>query len=166
MASAKSRKLPKWRLKANCLLRELARIWYGKASPYPLFEGQNLVKVFIKIMVQHFMDCHDTEEDFCYARQCICEIYGVQDIEHLLSIKSYPPILYTTQAFEAWDVIIRSLRFLHIKPFLYGKTINDLLWLARTIENRLKSGRKPPYKRLKRVRDLSWYENLPCLPID
>ena len=97
MTSAKSCQLPKWRLKANWLLRELARIWYGKAAPFPLFEGQNLVRVFIKIMIQHFMDCHDTEEDFCYATQGMCETYGVHDIEDLLSIKSYPPILYTTQ---------------------------------------------------------------------
>jgi hypothetical protein len=150
------RKLPKWRLKANWLLRELARIWYGKTEPYPLFKDENFVKAFADIMVQSVLDCNGTGEDAWYGIECITEAF---------SIRSMPQVFYVTQAGQAWDVLARSTA-MYKKPFVPAKVIMQILWMAGEIEKRLKSGQKPPYKPVKRLRDLSYYENLPVLPID
>jgi hypothetical protein len=156
MKRRKQRNIPKWKLKANWMLRELARIWYGRAEPYPLFEGENFVKAFIDIMTQSVLDSYGTEDDAWYGIECITEA---------LSIRSTPQVLYATQTSQIYEVLARAA-VLYKRPFVSGKTIRDILWMACNIETRLKSGHKPPYKQLKRLRDLSYYENLPVFPIE
>jgi hypothetical protein len=151
------RKLPKWRLKANWLLRELARIWYGKAEAYPLFEGENFIEAFTDVLIQAFVDLYDAEDEAWYGAE-----YAIE----ALSDNGVQPIFYLTQASKAREVLIQAIIRLHRKPFLYEKAMRRILWLAHEIEMRLKAGQKPPYKPLKRLRDLSYYESLPVLPID
>jgi len=148
--------LPKWRLKANWLLRELARIWYGKAEPYPLFEEQNFVKAFSDIMIQSFLDLFALDDRIWNNLECILMIIYEPDTKK---------IAYETQASQAREVLMRTLVLLHKRPFLYGKVVTDILWMAHKIEVRLKAGQKPPYKPVKGLRDLSYYESLPVLPI-
>jgi hypothetical protein len=50
-------KIPKWKLKANSLLKELIRIWQGYTEPKSLFESQSFVHTFKKIMEQYLQDC-------------------------------------------------------------------------------------------------------------
>jgi len=160
MARRKKRNLPKWKLKANWLLRELARIWYGKTEPYPLFEGENFFNAFTDIILQSVLDLYNTEK----------EAWLDPDMGYRLEILFYgpakPDASCLTQVGRAREMLVLSVKILNKWPFAKGKTILNILWLANEIEARLKSGDKPPYKPIKRIRDLSYYENLPVLPID
>ena len=147
---------PKWRLKANWLLRELVRIWYGKAEPYPLFEKQNFVEAFTSIMIQSFLDIFEFDDT----------IWNI--LEYMLRTIYEPDtkrIVHETQASQAREVLMKTLVLLHKRPFLYKRVVTDILWMAHQIEKRLKAGQKPPYKPVRGMRGLSYYESLPVLPI-
>jgi hypothetical protein len=156
MARRKQHKLPKWRLKANWLLRELARIWYGQAELYPLFQDQGFVKAFRDILFQFYLDCYSSKEDVW------------KDIKLLLNFK-IPDTFYLTQAHRASEFLMRislsAILHYELVPPPDDKVIKDILWMAHELELRLQNGQKPPYKPVKPVRALSYYENLPVLPI-
>jgi len=113
MSRRKRSKLPKWRLKANWLLRELARIWYGKVEPYPLFEGQNFVKAFVDIMIQSFLDLFEFDDTIWNNLECMLRIIYDPDMKK---------IVYETQASQAREVLIRTLISLHKRPFCTEKS--------------------------------------------
>jgi len=48
--------LPKWRLQANFLLRELARLWYGRKSIFNLKYGYDKETPFWREFVFHFVN--------------------------------------------------------------------------------------------------------------
>ncbi len=157
MARRKRRKLPKWRLKANWLLRELARIYYGKTEPYPLFEGENLAKAIADIMMQSILDKYSLEqEETSHGIECITEAF---------SIRAKSQVSYVGKTDQAREILIRSIE-LYKRPLVSISIMGYIFWMASQIERRLRSGRKPPYKPAKRIRALSYYENLPVLPID
>jgi hypothetical protein len=56
MAERENRELPKWKLKANWLLRELARTWYGKESIFDLRYGHDERSPFWQHFVSIFRD--------------------------------------------------------------------------------------------------------------
>jgi hypothetical protein len=157
MVQREQTKLPKWKLKANWLLRELARIWYGKAEPYLLFEGENFVKAFRAILFQFYLDLYGAQEDV------------LQDVKRLFN-SSMSDISYPSQANRARKMLIRisisAALVYEIAPPPDEKVIRDILWMAHELELRLQSGSKPPYKPVKPIRALSYYERLPVLPID
>jgi len=157
MPRCKQSTLPKWRLKANWLLRELARIWYGKTEAYLLFKDQGFVKAFRGILFQFYLDCYGSKEDIR------------DDIKRLLST-GVPETFYPTQADRARKLLMRislsAILHYELDPPPDDKVIKDILWMAHELEFRLQNGQEPPYKPVKPVRYLSYYERLPVLPID
>jgi hypothetical protein len=138
-------------------MRELARIWYGKAEPYPLFKDDNFIKAFSDVFIQMLLNIYDPEDDAWNNVESVMEVlYG----------KGIEPIFYLTQAAKAREMLIQGIRRMQRRPFSYEKALRPILRLAHEIEMRLKTGQKPPYTPIRGVRELSCYENLPVLPID
>jgi hypothetical protein len=157
MPRHKQTELPKWEQKLNWLLRELARIWYGKTDPYLFLEDEGFVKAFRNILFQFYLDCYGSKENVW------------DDIKLLFSSK-VPDTFYLTQANLANALLIRislsAILVYELEPPPDKKTIRDVLRIAHEIELRLQRDQKPPYHPVKGIRALSYYENLPVLPID
>jgi hypothetical protein len=124
--------IPKWKLKANWLLKELIRIWQGHTEPKSLFERQSFVHIFRKIMEQYLQDrgssAPQTELDICLINRRIT--YAARH--------GFKPT-FTSQAMEAdWiaeAVAIHRLDF----ELITDDTIKSIIRLASAIEDILKT---------------------------
>jgi len=125
-------KIPKWKLKANWLLKELIRIWQGYTDPKSLFERQIFVHTFKKIMEQYLEDrgssAPQAELDICLTKSRIT-----------FSARHGSTPAFTSQAMEAdWiaeAVAIHRLDF----ELITDDTIKSIIRLASAIEDILQT---------------------------
>jgi len=155
--------LPKWRLYANFLLRELARMWYGQKSIFDLRYGydegspfwRDFVFLFIE-MAYLFGEEHGVDQKEAAKR--VIEANKKWLIWHggrpTFSEPYYEAKWYAIQMLEAelaeklfddFDVGV----ILSFAGYAYG--------FART-------GKLPPYKPFARLEALEYYEALPVDP--
>jgi hypothetical protein len=155
--------IPKWKLKANWLLKELIRIWQGYADPKSLFEEQSFVHTFKKIMEQYLEDrdssAPQAELDICLTKRRIT-----------CAARHGSNPTFTSQAMEAdWiaeAVAIHRLDF----ELITDDTIKIIIKLASAIEDILKTCSTIPSDYLQSVEELldgsvPDINELPVIPI-
>jgi len=156
--------IPKWKLKANWLLKELIRIWQGHTGPKSLFEGRNFVQIFIRIVEQYLQDCSSS------APQAELDIYLTKRIITFAARHGSKPT-FKSQAMEAdWiaeAVAIHRLNF----ELITDETIELIIRLASAIEDILQTCSTIPSDYLQSVEKLLDYpvlniNELPVVPIE
>jgi len=154
---------PKWKLKANWLLKELVRIWEGSAAPAPLFEGGNFVTIFKHLMAQYLQDCGFG------APQGMLDICITQRRITFSAIHGTAPT-FASQTCEAeW---IAEAVALHVKrlELMEDDTLKLIFRLAHAIEDILTTCGTLPCDYLQSADELldrpaSELSDLPTLPI-
>jgi hypothetical protein len=155
--------LPKWRLYANFLLRELARMWYGQKSIFELQYGydedspfwRDFVRLFTE-MIYHFGEAHgvapkDAAQRFIEANKKWLIWHGGRPT-------------FTEPYYEAkW----RAIQMLGAE--LAGKLFDDfdvgvILSFADYTYTFVSKGKHPPYGSFARLQPLEYYEALPVDP--
>jgi hypothetical protein len=161
---------PKWRLQANFLLRELARLWYGKESILSLRRGLFGLRRGIRKDVPFW-------RHFVYIFREVAESFGE---EHgLCKLKMRLSYL---DAIDEWEACHgRSITF--SEPYwearwiakhilgdgLFGKLTADsdikmILYMAKFIYGEMAMGKLPPYESDIGLQPLTYYEVLPVDP--
>jgi len=156
--------IPKWKLQANWLLKELIRIWQGYTDPKYLFEGHSFVHTFKKIMEQYLEDqgssAPQAELDICLNKRRIT-----------FSARHGSNPTFTSQAMEAdWiaeAVAIHRLDF----ELITDDTIKSIIRLASAIEDILRTCGTVPSDYLQSVEELLDVavldiRDLPVIPIE
>jgi hypothetical protein len=146
--------LPKWKLKANWILRQHAKIWAREDYLYTI----DFDSAFKDVFIQFFLDEGLLEKD---AQTCIMFAYNEYRQRH-----GRDPVFYT-QA-RKWKWIAENGLFVFLKKkFLLDDTIDVLLQIAYETEIAEKEGAfeidwlfdlKNPFF------GYDYYLNLPCLP--
>ena len=139
--------IPKWKLKANWLLKELILIWQGRSETNSLFEGRNFVQTFIQVIEQYLLDCGSLTPQ---AELEICLTKG--RITFAARHGSKP--IFTSQAMEA-DWIAEAVA-IHRSDFelITDDTIKSIIRLASAIEDMLKTCGTIPSDYLQSVEEL------------
>jgi len=146
--------LPKWKLKANWILRQYAKIWRGDTD----FTTADFDNAFKDVFVQFFLDEGLLEED---AEGCIKFAMHVYE-EHHSHHEDELGIGFFTDA-EKWMWIVEKGLFSFLKPkFLSDGTILEILHIAERTEIDLeiynpKCAKHPCI-------DYEYCLSLPCLP--
>jgi len=139
--------IPKWKLQANWLLKELIRIWQGYTDPKYLFEGHSFVHTFKKIMEQYL------EDQGSSAPQAELDIY-LTKMRITFAARHGSKPTFTSQAMEAdWiaeAVAIHRLDF----ELITDDTIKSIIRLASAIEDILKTCGTIPSDYLQSVEEL------------
>jgi len=156
--------IPKWKLKANWLLKELIRVWQGLTDPKSLFEGQEFVQIFMQIMEQYLQDCGSSapqaELEICLTKRRIT-----------FAARHGSKPTFTSQAMEAdWiaeAIAIHRLNF----ELITDDTIKIIVRLAYAIEDILQSCATIPSDYLQSVEELLDgtildINKLPVIPIE
>jgi hypothetical protein len=155
--------LPKWRLYANFLIREVARMWYGQKSVFDLSKGygpdspfwREFVAIFDE-MVKLFGKEHGLTEEVMYDR--LWEANWNWQMWH-----GDGPT-FSQPYFEAkWKAKHR------LGDELYKKLLDDFdvevsLSLIGYASGFARNGKKQPYKDIVRIRPIADYEALPVDP--
>ncbi len=153
--------LPKWRLKANFLLRELARMWYGQKSIFDFSRGidsfcwRDFVFLFDEMAV-HFGKEHGLAEKEMDKR--LREAVRRWVIWHGMGI------IFSEPYYEAkWRAIHRLGDDLAEKLF-DDFDVGVILSFAGRAYSYLRRGERPPYGSFARLQPLEYYEALPVDP--
>jgi hypothetical protein len=151
--------LPKWRLKANYVMRELARTWYGKDSalPFPVdphrFEHL-LIEVLWQFVEDHSIRGSSVLEMLRHARKEFEAIHG-REIEFKDWIDRFD-----------WMIEAGLPAHLH-KEFSRDELIQDILrtieWLIHYATDE-EEKTEPPLPSMSWLKPLEHYEALPVLP--
>jgi hypothetical protein len=160
MTMRKSCKLPKWRLKANFLLRELTRLWYGKKSVFTLVKGDKEQESFWRIfgfiwgaMVIEFGKTHGIATDEMDKRiKSIYKEYAKLSDKEVGFDSPFHPIVWF-----ALHVLGDTLG----NKFLYDFQVDEILVLAAGARFYAIQGKMPPYVKDTRTPQIEFYENLP-----
>jgi len=155
--------LPKWRLYANFLLRELARLWYGQKSIFDLRYGYGPDSPFWRDFVFLFdqMVVLFGEKNYLVA-------WGMDDrlreaIRGWQIWHGMEPV-FSQPYFEAkWRAIQRLGSELSQKLF-DDFDVGVILSLAGYAYGFARRGKMPPYKPFARLETLEYYEALPVDP--
>ena len=156
--------IPKWKLKANWLLKELICIWQGYADPKSLFEGRGFVKTFMQVMEQYLRDRGSSAPQI--------ELETCMTIRRLtFATRHGSKPTFTSQPMEAdWiaeAVAIHRLDF----ELIMDETIKIIIRLASAIEDILQTCGTIPSHYLQSVeelldRPLPDINELPVVPIE
>jgi hypothetical protein len=115
--------LPKWKLKANWILRQYARIWCLKNNLHTINFEIAFKDVFIQFFF--FLDEGLLEKD---AEGCITFAYN----EYHLTHGRYPAFLFLA---DKWEWIVKNGLFAFLKnKFLADDTIEKIFYVARYTE--------------------------------
>jgi hypothetical protein len=155
--------LPKWRLYANFLLREFARLWYGQKSIFDLRYGYDEGSPFWR--------------DFVFLFGEMVELFGK---EHGLSEKEMNKRLW--EAIRKW-VAWHGIDLVFSEPYFEAKwrakhrlgdelaeklfddfDVGVILSFADYIYTFASKGKLPPYRPFARLQPLEYYEALPVDP--
>jgi len=155
--------LPKWRLYANFLLRELARMWYGQKSLFDLRYGHGPDSPFWRDFVFLFdeMVVLFGEENYLVA-------WGMDDrlreaIRGWQIWHGMEPV-FSQPYFEAkWRAIQRLGSELAQKLF-DDFDVGVILSFASYTYTFASKGKQPPYGSFARLQPLEYYEALPVDP--
>jgi hypothetical protein len=144
--------LPKWKLKANWILRQYVRIWCGEDHEHSI----DFDVAFKDLYIQFFLDNGLLEED---AKSCIT----FAENEYRLMRDHYPTFWCDV---GKWKWIIKKGMFYFMREkFLSDKTIKKIFYIARRTEIMLGAAGKPIFDRTKLPStNLDYYLSLPCMP--
>ena len=139
--------IPKWKLKANWLLKELIRIWQRYTDPKCLFEGRNFIQIFIRIMEQYLQDYGSL------APQAELDIF-LNKRRITFSARHGSNPTFTSQAMEA-DWIAEAVAIQHLDfELITDDTIKIIIRLASAIEDILQTCGTIPSDYLQSVEEL------------
>ncbi len=156
--------IPKWKLKANWLLKELIHIWHGHSKPETLFEGRNFVQTFTRLMEQYLRDCGSL------APQAELEIC-LTKVRLTFAARHGSAPTFASQAMEA-DWIAEAVAIYRLDfELITDETIKNIIRLASAIEDILKTCGTIPSNYLQSVEDLldgsvPDINELPVVPIE
>jgi len=155
--------LPKWRLYANFLLRELARMWYGQKSIFDLQYGYDEGSPFWR--------------EFVYLFGEMVKLFGK---EHGLTEKEMANRLW--EAIRSW-VIYHGINIVFSQPYFEAKwkamrmlgmelsqklfddfDVGVILSLSGYAYVFARRGKRPPFAAFARLDPLEYYEALPVDP--
>jgi hypothetical protein len=157
---------PKWRLKANWLLRELARTWYGKESVFDLSKG-----------------VEEDDNDNPFWGEC-CYLFGEVAFsfgeKHGLTGLDILDRLWA--AVDEWEAC-HGMRIVFSQPFykvvwrvkhmlgdsLFRELLQDpnvclMFDMLKAIYHKASKGEMPPYPPEAHIKPLDHYEALPVDP--
>jgi hypothetical protein len=149
--------LPKWRLRANFLLRELARMWYGQKSifdPGSEYSWRDFVYLFVQL-VYAFGEEHGVSEKEAAKRLYEANMRWLK--WHGLRPTFSSP--YYEAMWHAIQMLGEELAEKLFDDFDVGAILSFVEY-AYTFARR---GEMPPYKPFAR---LTAYENFETLPVD
>jgi hypothetical protein len=148
-----SNELPKWRLKANWILRQYARIWLGIDSPNTI----NFNDAFEDVFFQFFLDEGLLEQD---AKGCIRFAEYAYEEHCSLNEDGLGERFFTSA--ERWKWIVEKGMFSFLKDkFLEDGTISQILYIADYTE---KANILPLKDYTGPWIDYEYCLALPCLP--
>jgi len=144
--------LPKWKLKANWILRQYIRIWCWEDHEHTI----DFDVAFKDVYTQFFLDNGLLEKD---AEGCIT----FAENEYRLQHGRYP--MFRSQV-KRWKWIIKKGMFSFLREkFLSDKTIKKIFYIARRTEILLSVAGKPIFDctQLPLI-NRNYYLSLPCIP--
>jgi hypothetical protein len=146
--------LPKWRLKANYLMRQLARIWYGKLLEHAYPKSSEFERLFVEIMCQFVKDHGGNGKEVLHRLES-----GKQAFELMHGME----ITFKDRISELdWMIrngIPKELR----EEFAKDELIQDIIRTAEWILKYEEAGENPPYEPTIWLKPLDYYEQLPVL---
>jgi len=155
--------LPKWRLHANFLLRELARLWYGQKSffdmPPDYCNGANFWLEFVSLfdeMAKLFGKEYGLAENIMDKR--LREAIGYWKEQHGIKI------VFASPYFEAKWRVRHMLERERADRLFDNHVVATVLILAFYAYNRDFRGEMPPHGSLTDLKPLEYYEALPVDP--
>jgi hypothetical protein len=155
--------LPKWRLHANFLLRELARMWYGQKSIFDLQYGYHkdspFWREFIFLfdeMVKLFGKEHGLHERF--MDEWLSDAIGRWRMWHGIDL------VFSQPYFEAKWRAIQRLGSELAQKLLDDFDVDVILTFAGYAYGLARRGQKPPYDFPVRFNPLEYFEALPVDP--
>jgi len=155
---------PEWRLYANFLHRELARLWYGKKSVFTLVKGNDeneefweLFSLILAMTFQRFGLAHGlTSDEIAKSAKSANKEY---DKLRSLGFHLGSPIR------ECVWLIRQILGDKLASEFLFDFQITEIVLLAIGAYGYAAEGKMPPYvKKGSRIYPIEFYEGLPVAP--
>ena len=150
----KTQNQPLWRLKANYLMRQLARIWYGKLLGRGYAKSTEFERLFIEIMCQFVEDHGGNGKDVLHWIE-----FGKQAFE----IVHGKEITFKDRISELdWMIrhgVPKELR----EEFAKDEIIQSILWTAEWLLDYEEEEKEPPYEPASWMKPLDYYEQLPVL---
>jgi hypothetical protein len=145
--------LPKWKLKANWILRQYFRIWCWKDHEYSI----NFDVAFKDVYTQFFLDNGLLSKD---AESCITFAYNEFRLQH----GHYP--VFRNKDVAKWKWIIKKGMFSFLRErFLSDKTIKKIFYIAWRTEIMLSVAGNPIFDCTKLPSiNFDYYLSLPCIP--
>jgi hypothetical protein len=159
----KGNELPKWRLCANFMLRELARMWYGQKSIFNLKYGYDEESPFWR----HFVSLFDRmvvlfgEENSlaaCDMDDRLHEAIRKWQLWHGIDL------VFSLPGFAAKWHAIQRLGLELARNLFEDFDVGVILSLADYTYILARRGKMPPYKPFARLETLEYYEALPVDP--
>ena len=154
---------PEWRLYANFLHRELARLWYGKKSVFMPVKGNKekqaffiLSGIIFAMMIQKFGEAKGLTADEIARR------YKNWDKEYYKWIDSESA--YNIVIHGLFWVVQRALGEKLTREFLYDFQIAEIIILTLCTSGYVLGGKKPPYPKEAILHPIEFYESLPVAP--
>jgi hypothetical protein len=145
---------PLWRLKANYLMRQLARIWYGKLPIRDYPNSLEFESLFLGVM------CQFVEDHGISGKEVVRGIRWRKEEFEAIHGKD---ITFRDRGSELYWVVSSGIpRELH-ETFVRDETIQHIIITAAQILDYEKEGEEPPYKSDSWLKPLDYYEQLPVL---
>jgi hypothetical protein len=145
---------PLWRLKANYLMRQLARIWYGKLSQRDYPNSAEFERLFLEIMCQ-FVEAHGGNRN---------EVLNVinrqrEEFEAVHGRK----IRFKDRVREFWWMVRNGIPKELYNTFADDEMIQSIFWTAEWLLDYEEEEKEPPYEPAPWMKPLDYYEQLPVL---
>jgi hypothetical protein len=143
---------PLWRLKANYLMRQLARIWYGKLSQRDYPNSAEFERLFLEIMCQ-FVEAHggNRNEVLRVINRRREEFEAVHGME----------IRFKDRICKFWWMVRNGIPKELYDAFAKDEIIQSILWTAEWLLDYEEEGKEPPYEPAAWLNPLDYYERLP-----
>jgi hypothetical protein len=146
--------LPLWRLKANYLMRQLARIWYGKLSQRDYPNSAEFERLFLEIMCQFI-------EEHVYNRNEVRNVLK-QRREEFEAIHGRK-IGFKDRVRKFWWMVRNGIPKELYDAFAKDEIIQSILWTAEWLLDYEEEEKEPPYEPAPWMKPLDYYEQLPVL---
>jgi hypothetical protein len=145
---------PLWRLKANYLMRQMARIWYGKLSQRDYPNSAEFERLFLEIMCQFI-------EEHVYNRNEVRNVLK-QRREEFEAIHGRK-IGFKDRVRKFWWMVRNGIPKELYDAFAKDEIIQSILWTAEWLLDYEEEEKEPPYEPAPWMKPLDYYEQLPVL---
>jgi len=149
--------LPQWRLKANYLMRQLARIWYGKLPLRDYPNSSEFERRFLEIMCQFVEDHGGNGNDVAALIQ--------QRKEEFEAVHGRE-IMFKDRISEFWWLLRNGIPKALCDAFAKDEIIESILWTAEWLLDYEKEEKEPPYEPAPWMKPLDYYEQLPVVELE